>query len=956
MLLLMNILRSRYRGVIHFYPADGDSSPEIEFTGGEGPEQVMDQIQDFALPEIHRSIEPAGPYLRWEELDLETGVVRRHRSRFHDRFEFVLCPDELGIELVLPADAGGTDVELGAERARPWVPLRPLAEPGADQRAAIGWSVQRPEFWWRYLQTRYAPPTIEMTWSCATLPAHWAALVLAETRHLDCRFDDDQRCPMNPTRDGLLVYRGFHPLPEDSERPASLSVLLEQPLVVVGPTSRRQQGEPDEEEHELFAEVPATVDALDFRAWIGGRPTRLVARADLDQGFEAEVLTAEDVLLPEMIPAGAIPGLPWDLEVSPQTDGRPVTIAQHGEEGLPATPEASGRRWRLAPDARPAGAGAQAGERGRWLDVTWEQELRRVTKASSLAFGLGSFNAERAPRITHIENRRASVAWRIEASDEGGSMCLCVPYWVPIGCPGRVALPPRESNGFDYGAEVRAELDGLEEGFVIDQRSEVSGNRLFLGPRQWLFRDEKNGAIAGGEALGEGAGCVRWRRTTGGDRDLELGPTEWAGGSAPVLLLRRGEANALHWGGLYAPRTVPWDALEEVPCEPTPDPEEILLVPRADAQRPIWIDLWGFICRYDVHRMVFTRSHGENSEPRAWIAHTGLELFPRQGGHLLRSFSPVYAVRDPEPRRFSLRPTQPRPTLHLGRELDAGRSPGGSPAGGPARDSLVLEISPETYVRCQLADPGRVPEVFEPGRVPGTRLRLDRVGRRVVWLAIEQSSVCLPPGGPSVCLPPGGPSACPPPGRRRRGAGRRAGYLISWDAAGGWLFRGFFAHPGAAAELGLVRQGERRCRVFLGGEGASRISTFRLTIDRRGAHWSDTAPEEVSRRMTSERIRAWETDYFSPERRPAPLESYGMRILQQSARDRPWIFEFFDAESRADRELPAGIRVWELHGDAEEELADAKKLGEDTAEIDLTAEPPAEPRKKMLQADDDDDF
>ncbi len=925
MLLLTNILRSRYRGAIYFHPAEADRPPEIEFSEGEGPEQVMNQIQDYAVPEIRKSIEPLGPYLRWEELDLEAGVVRRHLTRFHDRFEFVLCPDELGIELVLPLEIDGSDdgevAPEGGRRnnARPWVPLRRLAEPGGDPRGLIGWSVERPELRWRYLQTRYAPPAIEITWSCASLPAHWAAQVLAERRHLDCRLDDDRHFPMHPTRDGLLVYRGCHPLAEGSARPATLAVQIEQPLVVTGPT-RQQAPDDGEERHELSLELPATVDALDFRALIDGRPTHLVTRADLDRGFEAEVWTAGDVLLPEMIPAGAIPGLPWDLEAS-ETHDLPPAVERHDGKHRGAAPEASSRRrWRLAPRVRDR-------MQGRWLDLAWEHD------PPALAFGLGSFDASRAPRITHIENRRASVAWRIEANDEGGNLCLCVPHWVPVGCPGRVALPARDGS-FEYATEVRARLDGLEERFVIDQRSEVSPNRLFLGPRRWNFRDQQGGAIAGGEALGEGAGCVRWRRATGNGEDHGLKPTDWAGGSAPVLLLNQDDGNSLDWGGLYAPAAVPWDALEEVTGEPATDPAEILLVPRSPAHgAAIWIDLWGFICRYDVHRVAFTRSHGQTSEPTAWIARAGLELFPRHSRHLLRSFSPIYAVRDRRhaggapaavgPRSFSLRPTSPRPTLHIGRELDAGN---GSPGGGQTEHLLMLEIGPETYLRWQLAAPGRIPQAFEPGRVPGTRLRLDRIGRRVVWIAVEQ---------------------------RRGEAGRRAGYLLSWDAAGGWLFRGFYAHQGAAVELGQVRRADLCRRVFLGSEGSSRTSSFRLTIDRQGDHWSDTAPAALTRELTPDLIRAWEIDHFAPERRPIPLQGHGMRILQQSAGDQPWIFEFFDGDSRA-ASPPAGIRVWQLHGQADEYLAGgARELGADPAE---EAGDPEEPARRILRADDDDDF
>ena len=935
MLLLTNILRSRYRGVIHFHPADADSQPEIEFTGGEGPEQVMNQIQDVAVPEIRKNIEPLGPFLRWEELDLETATLRRHRSPFHDRVEFVICPDEMGIQLILSPDAGApSDAAPGAgapdfedERARPWVPLRSLAEPGDDQLARVGWSVAEPDFRWRYLQTRYAPPTIEMSWSCPSLPSPWAARVLDTVAHLDCDLGDSERCPMNPTRDGLLVYRGFYPLPAGAARPASLPVRLEQPLLLIGPESLAP-GSTAGPSHLLDEEVPATVEALDARAILGGRPTRLVAREDLARRFEAEVLTGEDTLLPDVIPAGTIPGLPWPLAVTAQgfendDDHEPGRHA--GETG---EAETCGRRWRLAPRPR-AGVDSDV-ERGRWRDVAWQGD------PPSLAFGLGSFDASRAPRITHIENRRANVAWRVEASDEGHRLCLCVPHWLPVGCPGQAALPPHDANAdpndFDYGARADARLDGLVERFVIDQRSELPGNRLFLGPRRWRFRDQESGEAIDAEALGEGAGCVRWRRPAAGAGTVggrEPGPTDWAGGSAPVLLLPKDRRDPLAWGALYAPRAVPWDALEEVHAEPTPDPEEVLLVPRPpspEAASAIWIDLWGFVCRYHVRRAAFIRGHGNASRPSLWIARTGLELFPRRSGYLLRSFSPLYAVRDPEPRIFSLRPSAPRPTLHVGRELDAAtRFPGGSSEAAP----LVLEIGTETFVRHQLTEAGEVPSSFEPGRVPGTRLRLDRVGSRTVWLAVEQ---------------------------RRGDEGRGAGYLLSRDADAGWLFRGFFTHQGAAAELGETRQGTLRRRVFLGGEGASRVSAFRLTLDRHGAHWGEATPEAVSARTTPEMLRAWENDHFVPERRPAPLQGYGMRILQQARADQPWIFELFDRASQTDAHLPPGIRVWEMHGEVDGAPGDgARELGEDPVE---EAEPqtPRPPEKRILRADDDNDF
>ncbi len=980
-MLLMGILRTRYHGVIHLYPADAGSRPEIEFLGGEGPQQAMDQIQSFAVPRIREAIEPRGPYLRWEELDLEAGALRRHRSRFRDRFEFVLSPDERGIELLLPPDgnapAGG----------RPWVPLRPLAEPPAEQRSALGWTVERPEFSWRYLHTRQAPPTLEMTWSCPSLPRTWAQQVLRDSARLQCRFGDGTagtldldtpslgtpdrgtldldtpslstpdrgtldldtpnlstldldtpnlstpdldapfHCQLDPTRDGLLVYRGYYPLPADARRPARRRITLKQPLVVLEPDG-------DEASRDLDADIPATVEALDFRAVLAERTTRLIAGDDLGQPFRAEVLTPEDVLLPEEIPAGTIAGLPWRLAVESAGNER-HRGDRPSPDGAPGAQEGQTlHRWTLTP--RPA-----SGDRGTWEEVAWDGEPPAV------AFGLHLRQSrDRAPRITRIDHRRATVGWRLETSEDDELLCLTVPHWVPVGCPEQVALPDR-GKGFDYASEVRAHLGGLEERFHIDQSSEVSANRVFLGPRRWRFRDELHGEVADGEALGEAAGCVRWRPPTaavGGSRATGMSPTDWAGGSAPVLLVRTGKGNARAWGSLYAPATIPWDVLDEVPAEPGAAPAApattVLLVPRsepAEARRQaIWIDLWGFVCRYDRHTLRFAHSRGESSDIHAWLAAAGLEPFPRRQGLLVRSFAPLYAVRDREPRVFSFQPTAPRPTLRIGRQLDRGTG------------HQVLEVGAATLVRSELAGLGGPPTAFGPGRVPGTLLRLefDR-RRRVAWFALEQ---------------------------QRRGEGRQAGYLLSWDAGAGWRFRGFFARPGAPVELGTVRHGAERRRVLLGDETCRHRRAFRLTIDPGGDRWSAATPEEIARGVTPGMLREWERSYFARDRRPALLRTYGMRLLRQPDADPRWVFEFFERVTDGALGSPLGIRVWEPRADAPEEIltAGVKTLGGDAADTRIAdariaeepAEPPPDPKtppsgstgKRILRPDDDDDF
>ena len=68
------LLRSGFQGVIHLLATAKGGQPEVEFEGGEGPGQIMDQIQAFAVPWIKKALDPAGPSLLWEEIDPEAGI------------------------------------------------------------------------------------------------------------------------------------------------------------------------------------------------------------------------------------------------------------------------------------------------------------------------------------------------------------------------------------------------------------------------------------------------------------------------------------------------------------------------------------------------------------------------------------------------------------------------------------------------------------------------------------------------------------------------------------------------------------------------------------------------------------------------------------------------------------------------------------------------------------------
>ena len=860
-LLQMSVLRSDYRGVIRLLAAT-DANPEIEFQGGEGPEQVMDQIQGFAVPRIRAAIAAQGPDLLWQELDLDAGIVRRHRSRLDDRLEFTLCPDDHGIELILDrADASS------ASTRRPWVPLSPAMEPGREHLAVIGWSAGEPTFRWRYVRSRYAPPTIEMTWSCSGLPRIWSEQIRQRTPALDCRFGRRQRHRIDAAQGDGLSYRGYGALPPGSARPAFFRVSLEQPLVVLEADSEASR-------HVLDADVPVTIEALDFRALLDGRATRLVEGADLRKPFAAEVWVAEEIALPDEIPAGMLAGLPWTLRV--ESAGTAPQLRDPGESGQASMPQ----RWLLTPrpdDGRTSGC---------WGEVAWRDD------PPTLLFGCGDFEAFRAPRIARVDSRRARVGWRLETGGDDPLLCLSLPHWLPVGCPRPPALLDA-GGGSDYAAEVRADIGGLGERFAIDQLSEVPRRRIFLGPRRWRFRDDRGAEIDDGEALGEVAGWVRWRRPTHLTPDPgEAGsngssPTDWAGGSAPVLLLRQASGSTLDWGGLYVPEALPWASLDEVRPQATAD--GVLLTSRSPLPA-IWIDLWGFVCRYDEQPMVFAQSQAQPCEATGWVARQGLPLFPRQQGVLLRSFNPLYAVRDSEPRRLGLCPTRPRPTLHVGSEIARTRS------------LRSLDVGAETYLRWQIAEPDRLPDSFGLGQVPGVALALaDSIGRRVLWLALEQK---LAASGP------------------------QAGYLISWDSGNSWRFRGFFARRGGMVELGRASSGGDGARVYLGDDSASRRPTFSLSVGADGAAWSDSTPAHVASSVGPEVLRRWEKHYFAHRRRPAPLRDFEMRSRRQSVADEAWIFDFH-ATDDAGTDRVAGIRAWQTRGDLHEDGAVVRTLGLD---------------------------
>ncbi len=871
----MNFLQQSFRGWIRL--GSQAEKPDVVYDGPEGPASTLDRIRTYGIGRIRNAVEGHGTVascLRWEELDLEARVVRRQQTPFEDRLGFRATPDKPGFELILP----GVDQQ-------PWVPLQPFAEPAAGQ-PAVGWSVPRdqPTLAWRYLQGGGESISLEVTWSFAGLYRSWVQAVLGRVGELRCQVDTVD-CSLKSSRDEQLVYRGARRLEDPSSLPAERHFVLNPPLELVEGPGSKPHGTLDET-------VVVTVEALDFRARIEGAPTRLVADADLALPFAAEVITEDDVVLPDTLPAGRLGAAPWDVRVLEPRVIKPG-------EGDTSPPR---RLWELEPMAG-------EGQAGSWQEL-WEKEQPTLT------FALGTVDPSRAPRIERIAHRQATVSWRIDPWEEHELLSLSVPQWLPAGHAGRQPLPLHQ-DGFHYVSRVEARLGGLDEHFTVDSSSEIPASRLLLGPDRWTVYDELGHEVAPAEALGELGGHVRWRRFTGKDPgpgladdsgDALLLPTDWAGGSEPVLIVERPGTNVSRWGALYAPEPVPWHGLRETPARASEGSQDVLLATLPELPA-LWINLWGFVCRYDRRCLSFARPGHSGQPVTAWIARHGLPLFPRgegcagggqTGSFLLRSLTPIYAVKDQAANTFDFAPALPRPTLRLGQAL-------------LGAEMKVFDVGEKTRVRSQVGEAAEVPETFRRGWIPGNRASLeDPIGDRALWLAVEQvTDRTGHHGGFSLAAV----------GRKRwRGAASgplselapsNGGYLLSWDGRQGWLFRGFFTRPGGMVELGVVRRqlagkSPQSSPVLLcDGPAGGRLS-FRLTIGDE-ITWSDETPETIRHQVSDDEIFAWEEHHFLDlEHRPPGLRDYEARILSQSPAQ---VVELTEPGESVDHTL--GIRLWE---------------------------------------------
>ena len=830
----MAFFQQTHRGRIRRLGSPSEE-PEIFFEG-EGRLSALDSIQSYGITQIRNAVKTDSegePRLIWEELDLEARLIRRHSTPFDGELLFEVTQDQPGLELILP------DLER-----RPWVPLQPAEMPEPSQ-PAIGWHTPvEPVLSWSYRQGMRKSVLLEVEWSFVGLYRSWVRAVLETVGSLACQVDSLE-LSLQGSRDGELVFRSVKALDEPAALPAVRRLRLEPPLELVEDLLEEPRGPFD-------GKVPVTVAAGDFRATIEGAATRLVADSDLPLPFAAEVITSSEVVLPGSLPAGLVGAAPWEIRVS-----GPNTIEADGLAS--SSPR---RLWRLEP-------GDRRGRAGSWEEI-WPAE------EPVLGFALGTADPREAPVIERVVHRQATVGWRIDPWEDQELLCLSVPQWLPAGHAECKPLP-LHPQGFRYVSRVTAQMRGLDEPFTVDSSSELPLTRLFFGPDRWRIYDESGHEVESAEALGEVGGYVRWRRCDGrdpaspeGSRQDLLVPTDWAGGSPPVLVVAEPGPGIARWGGLFAPAAVPWDALRETPPRMSAQSRDVLLATQPEMPA-LWIDLWGFVCRYDRQRVTFLQT-GQDGQPiTAWIASRGLPLFPRggrTGDFLLRSFNPLYVEEDREAVTLDFSPSSPRPTLRLGKGLleDAPR---------------VFELGKQIQVRMQVGEAEKVPETFSRGKIPGNRTRLKQpIGEGALWLAIEQAP----------------------------GESHQRGYLLSWSASQGWLFRGFFTVPGGRVELGTVRHD-------LGGEtldvspvqlcdGPVGLS-FQLTIGKE-IEWSKGAPETLRQKISDKEISVWANRFsLARDRVPAALESFEIQVLTQD----PAVLEFTEPMELVRHDL--GIRLWE---------------------------------------------
>jgi hypothetical protein len=666
-------------GKILFPSAAGREDPVLTL-GRDVSVPVLHRVRQAALPHLRSAVHVEGQdwVLRWEELDTDKLVILRHATPFAAELSCEWEEGRDGLVLRLP----------GAPESGIWLPSSPDAELRAETRARVGWSDGLPQLAWRYTRDAGSQVLLEATWRFPGVADEWVQWALSKSERIRCSTVDAE-WELESTGLVELVFTGSVALPPGLELIAERVLRVEAPLGLWTPDLHLPAaGE---------WRGPLSVEVHDLRAEIGREVTRFVADEEAGQEFHLLVFTSADSVMPQMIPADVLPGIPCAVRCEP-------VEMPHAE--------ARTRAWRLRPQ------GDQT-----WNDLWWKEG------AFELRFGAGTVGARACLR--RIQDRRVRLGWRVEGGADGsGLVGLVSEEWTAPGHLERLRLELDLARA-DFLPRIRTEIVGVVEAFVVDSESELPADRLTVGPEDWRVFDSQ-GAEVVAELYGHLGAHVRWRRPAKLQDDLPLRPTEWARGSSPVLALKRVRGGVPAWGGLYVPAEAPWSQMTEVHA--SEDGDRLVVAASRDAPA-VWISLWGYVAGYE--RRALKMSRDASAPPAtAWVTRTALPLFPNAAATLLRSFNPLHAVEDREDAVLALESSLLRPTLRIGRSLIRTRNP------------TLLRVGEGTRVRVALAPPGEPPASMLRVAVPGASLTLESVAEAGgLWLALEAPADL--PGAPS---------------------------------------------------------------------------------------------------------------------------------------------------------------------------------------------------------------
>lgn len=567
--------------------------------------------------------------LRWEELDLEKGIVRQREAAVGVRIPCLLSLEKGAVRLHPAGDDG-------------WV-----SAIGSDDSESVltrtGWETHVPRLDWRYVSAG-AAARVRMRWSAVGLPELWKQRIGEKWPVLRCVIAGAGEARLVYTPATVLEYEGTFTTDSNAELVERRSFEIEQALQL--------QLRDGSLSGTTFNE-PASFDVRDIHADTRSGWSRYVADTDTELPVTLAVFVPEGALLPEFLTCGR------------NVDGTSVLRARRLGGRLP--PPAFARDIE-PPPTTPVGTEA-------WLlqsDQTWDS-LFSGAREWQVPSGSGTVAAHAC--VWRVPDRRTRRAFVVTQA-ENELLAQISEEWMVPGAGGGTTLG-REAKVDRFGPRVPLVENGLQEWFDRDSGSGLPQIRLLLGPDSWSV-------YAGGEVVsaasvyGDVGGGVRWRLKSD-ERRLPRA-ADWASAGVPVLVTRPGDP--LCWGGLHVPEPVPWTILR--PIQPQSH-SPVIRIPATPGVLGLWIDLGGHVAGYERAGAVLVSATGAETHVVLWVARTPLPLFPKADATLLRSFAPLHVVRDsaePFLLHYSANPDSPRPTLRMGSALVDGNRPSAMKLGG----------------------------------------------------------------------------------------------------------------------------------------------------------------------------------------------------------------------------------------------------------------------------------